>query len=197
MKKFISVCGTHGSGKTSLVKSLLISDDRKIDGDFLFDCFDFFEKKSDFGIYSVSKGEKYVAVGGYSNKCGGSDLIKETKNYYGMINFLSEKYLGSNLCTEGVIIRSVNDTILLYEELKKKGFDEHIVRLDVSFERAVERVKNRNLHVPNVKYIRKKISETQSFFQKLQDYGKFNCHIIDTENKSKEQVYEEFEKIIL
>lgn len=72
MKKFIFVLGTHGSGKSTLVKNLLLSDYKNEEfGNFLFDCFDFYEKKTKFGTYTVLKGGKFSAVGKYSVKCGG------------------------------------------------------------------------------------------------------------------------------
>lgn len=196
MKKLIAIYGINGAGKTSVVKNLLMSDFEKSDGDFLFDCFDFFEKQNEFGTYTVSKGGKYVAVGNYSNKCGGADSIKTVENYFGMINFLSEKYPDATLCVEGVLQRAIDGLTNCYEELKKKGYEEHIIKLEVSLEQAVERVKNRNGHMPDVECIRAKVVNTGRLFKKLQDCGKFNCHVIDTDNKTVEQVYAELEKII-
>ena len=83
-----------------------------------------------------------------------------------------------------------------YEELKKKGYEERIIKLEVSLEQAVERVKNRNGHIPDIECIRTKVVNTGRLFKKLQDCGKFSCHVIDTDNKTVEQVYDEFEKII-
>lgn len=196
MKKLIAVFGINGAGKTSLVKNLLMSDFEQSEGDFLFDCFDFFEKKSEFGSYTISKGGKYVAVGTYSTKCGGADSIKTVEDYFGIINFLSEKYPDKTLCVEGVLARAFDSLVEIYEGLQKKGFEEHLVKLEVSLEQAVERVKNRNGHQPDVKCMKDKVSGTGKLFQKLQDCGKFNCHVIDTDGKTAEEVFSEFQKII-
>lgn len=197
MKKLIAIYGINGAGKTSLVKNLLMSDFvAESDGDFLFDCFDFFEKQSQYGTYTVSKGGNYVAVGGYSNKCGGADTIKSVDNYFGMINYLSENYPSASLCVEGVLQKAIDDLINCYEDLQKKGYEPCLVKLETSLEQAVARVKNRNGQMPDVECIRTKVLNTGRLFKKLQDCGKFNCYVIDTDNKTAEQVYEEFEKII-
>ena len=197
MKKLISIFGINGAGKTSVVKKFLMSDFvEDSDGDFLFDGFDFFEKKNQFGTYTVSKGGKIVAVGNYSNKCGGADSIKTVEDYFGMIDFLSEKYPDSDLCVEGVLQKAIGDLINCYEGLKKKGYSEYLIKLDVPLEEAIKRVENRNGHTPNKECIEAKVVNTGRLFKKLQDSGKFNCRVIDTENKSLEEVYSEFEKIL-
>lgn len=197
MKKLIVVFGINGAGKTSVVKNLLMSDFvEDSEGDFLFDGFDFFEKKNKFGTYTVSKGGKIVAVGNYSTKCGGADSIKTVDDYFGMIDYLSENYPDSTLCIEGVLQRAIDDLINCYEELKKKGYEERLIKLEVSLEQAVERVKSRNGHNPNIDCIKAKVVNTGRLFKKLQDSEKFNCFIIDTNNKNLEEVYSEFEKII-
>ena len=197
MKKLIAIFGINGAGKTTLVKNLLMSDYvSESDGDFLLDCFDFFEKQNDYGTYTVSKGGKYVAVGNYSNKCGGADSIKTVENYFAMINFLAENYPDSTLCVEGVLQRAIDDLINCYENLRAKGYEPCLVKLETSLEQAVERVKNRNGQMPDVECIRTKVQNTGRLFKKLQDCGKFNCYVIDTDNKTSEQVYEEFQKII-
>lgn len=197
MKKLISIFGINGAGKTSVVKNLLMSDFvEDSEGDFLFDGFDFFEKKNQFGTYTVSKGGKIVAVGNYSNKCGGADSIKTVEDYFGMINYLSENYPDSILCVEGVLQRAIDDLISCYEGLQKKGYKEYLIKLDVSLDKAVERVESRNGHKPNVKCIEVKVVNTGRLFKKLEDSGKFNCFTINTDNKNIEEVYSEFEEII-
>lgn len=197
MKKLIAIYGINGAGKTTLVKNLLMSDYvSESDGDFLLDCFDFFEKKSPYGTYTVSKGEKYVAVGGYSNKCGGADSIKTVENYFAMINFLVEKYPNSTLCVEGVLQKAIGDLINCYENLKSKGYEPCLIKLETSLNQAVERVKNRNGLIPNIECIKSKVTNTGRLFKKLQDCGKFNCYVIYTDNRTVEQVYEEFERVL-
>lgn len=197
MKKLIAIFGINGAGKTTLVKNLLMSDYvSESDGDFLLDCFDFFEKQNEYGAYTVSKGGKYVAVGNYSIKCGGADSIKTVGNYFAMINFLAKKYPDSTLCVEGVLQRAIDDLINCYESLRAKGYEPCLVKLETSLEQAVERVKNRNGQMPDVECIKTKVQNTGRLFKKLQDCGKFNCYVIDTDNRTSEQVYEEFQKII-
>lgn len=197
MKKLISIFGINGAGKTSVVKKFLMSDFvEDSEGDFLFDGFDFFEKKNQFGTYTVSKGGKIVAVGNYSNKCGGADSIKTVEDYFGMIDFLSEKYPDSDLCVEGVLQKAIGDLINCYEGLKEKGYEENLIKLETSLDEAVERVKNRNGRMPDVECIKAKVVNTGRLFKKLQDCGKFNCHVINTDGKTIDEVYSEFEKII-
>lgn len=197
MKKLVAIFGINGAGKTTLVKNLLMSDYvSESDGDFLLDCFNFFEKQNKYGKYTVSKGGNYVAVGGYSCKCGGADSIKTVENYFAMINFLAEKYPASTLCVEGVLQKAIDDLINCYEDLQKKGYEPCLVKLETSLEQAVERVKNRNGQMPDIECIRAKVLNTGRLFKKLQDCGKFNCYVIDTDNKTVEQVYAELEKII-
>lgn len=197
MKKLIAIYGINGAGKTSLVKNLLMSDFvEDSEGDFLFDGFEFFEKKNKFGTYTVSKGGKIVAVGNYSTKCGGADSIKTVEDYFGMIDYLSENYPDSILCVEGVLQRAINDLITCYEKFQKKGYEEYLIKLDVSLENAIKRVENRNGRIPNKELIEAKFVNTGRLFQKLQDCEKFNCQIIDTDNKTFDEVYLEFGKII-
>lgn len=197
MKKFIVVFGINGAGKTTLVKKFLLSDFiEDCEGDFLFDEFEFFEKKNKFGTYTVSKGGKIVAVGNYFNKCGGADSIKTTNDYFGMIDYLSENYPDSILCIEGVLQRAIGDLTNCYRGLKRKGYNEYLIKLEVSLEKAIERVENRNGRKPNVECIEAKVVNTGRLFKKLQDSGEFNCRVIDTENKSLEEVYSEFEKVL-
>ena len=197
MKKLIVVFGINGAGKTTLVKNFLLSDFvEDVEGDFLFDEFEFFEKKSKFGTYTISKGGNIVALGNYSNKCGGADSIKTVSDYFGMIDLLSEKYPNSNLCIEGVLQKAIDDLINCYDKLKEKGFEEHLIKLETSLDEAVERVKSRNGKMPDVECIKAKVVNTGRLFKKLQDCKKFNCHIIDTDGKTSDEVYREFENII-
>lgn len=197
MKRFISVFGANGSGKTSLVKRILMSDFvEDVDGDFLFDEFEFFEKKSKFGSYSVSKGGKVVAAGGYSVKCGGADTIKASSDYYRIIDFLSDKYPDSTICVEGVIERSFDDLSNCYKKLEEKGFEVYLIKLDVSLDTAVNRVCGRNGKMPKVNLIQDKIKNIGRLFQKFQDCGKFNCFIIDTNDKSIDEIFSEVENTI-
>lgn len=197
MKKLIVVFGINGAGKTTLVKKFLLSDFvEDVEGDFLFDEFDFFEKKTEFGTYTISKGGNIVALGNYSIKCGGADSIKTVSDYFNMIDLLSEKYPNSNLCIEGVLQRAIGDLTNCYDKLKEKGFEEHLIKLETSLDEAVERVKRRNGKMPDVECMKEKVVGTGRLFKKLQDCKKFNCHIIDTDGKTSDEVYREFENII-
>lgn len=197
MKKLIAVFGINGAGKTTVVKNLLMSDSEKSDDEeLLFDCFDFYEKKNQFGTYTVSKGGKFVAVGKYSIKCGGADSIKTVEDYFSMIDFLAENYPEATVCVEGVLQRAIGDLTECYEKFLQKGYKVNLIKLDVSLEEAVARVVNRNGKMPNVECIKAKVTNTGRLFQKLQDCGKFNCAVIDTNDKTPEDVYSEFEKIV-
>lgn len=197
MKKLIAVFGINGAGKTTLVKNFLLSDSIEDDGEgLLFDCYDFYERKNQFGTYTVSKGGKIVAVGKYSIKCGGADSIKTVEDYFNMIDFLAENYPEATLCVEGVLQRAIGDLTECYEKFLQRGYEVNLIKLDVSLDKAVERVKNRNGRMPNVDCIKAKIKNTGRLFEKLQETEKFNWAVIDTENKTPEEVYTTFRKAI-
>lgn len=193
MKKFIFILGTNGSGKSTLVRNLLLSDYKNEEsGDFLFDCFDFYEKNTKYGSYTISKGGKYSAIGKYSIKCGGADLINNKNDYYYLIDFLCDNY--NFVCVEGVMARAFDDLVKCFDRVNSKGFEIIIIKLSVDLETAINRVIGRNGRMPNSKNVEGKLNAFNNFFEKLKELNKFKCLEIQTENRTTKEVFDIFIK---
>ena len=190
MGNFTMVFGTHGSGKTTLVKNFILSDYEKSDGDFLFDCFDFYEKKSQYGKYTISKGGHFVAVGGYQNKCGGADGIKDNESYFGIIRLLVDNFKDKDIFVEGVMQHRVEDLENLFSYVKEKGFAIHLVFLYVELDKAIERVVSRSGREPNIKNVKGKMSSVVNQCKAFTASGKYDTFMIDTTNMDSDKVYD-------
>lgn len=197
MSKFTMVFGTHGSGKTTLVKNFLMSDYESSDGDFLFDCFDFYEKKSEYGKYTISKGEKFVAVGSYQNKCGGADGIKDNESYFGIIRLLVDNFKDKDIFVEGVMQHRSEDLLELFNYIEGKGFEINLVFLTIDLNVAVARIVSRSGKEPKIKNVKGKMSgvvNQYNFFNSLNRFS--NCILIDTTDLDSDTVFDTVRNIM-
>lgn len=138
----LDVRGTHGSGKSSIVHSLLktyehepiLSDEDKILGYYIpeLDC---------------------AIVGRYSNQCGGCDGIKSAKEVCDRVVEFSSKY--KNVILEGIL---VSHTFSRYNELAVQLEDKNykFLFLDTPLETCIDRVKKRRELKGNTKELNPK-----------------------------------------
>lgn len=185
MAKIIRIIGSHGTGKTSLAKRLLMSDDG------------FDEIKTEYGYYCVSKNKLFVAIGKYSIKCGGCDCIKTLDKTLLFVDKLVKNYPNSNIIVEGCLLSSVfkkplNNMLKLKYELNTDIIQ---VFLYADLKTLYYRVLNRNGNPPKLKHILSKYKSTYRMLKKYLELNEFKNYAINTENKTKEEVFEEFVKL--
>jgi predicted ABC-type ATPase len=125
----VNVRGTHGSGKTTLVRRVMSQYKRCkpifIDG-----------RRQPIG-YVCDK--KLFVAGHYEGEAsGGCDTIPKVDLMYGMIQKYAKR--GLHVLFEGILAQHSVPRIL---DLKERGFRVHIVLLDIPVEKAVKSVKKR------------------------------------------------------
>lgn len=185
MQKLFVIYGCNGSGKSSLVKNLLLSDGENLQ-----------ELSNNFGKYTISENKKYVAVGKYGIKCGGADSLKSANNYFNMIDFLIQNYPKSVVLLEGVLLTTIfNKPLKNFLRLKyDKNIDVNILLLYVTLKTAYFRVISRNGKFPKFDLIKSKQRGVLNIFSKFKQLQEFKTYIINTENKTADEVYNEFRK---
>ena len=184
-QKLIVIYGCHGAGKTTLAKNILLSDGENMS-----------EFSNKHGRYTVSENKKYVAVGKYSIKCGGADSLKGVADYFNMIDFLIQNYTKSVIIVEGIFLSALFNTPLKqFLNLKyEKNIDITMILLYTTVKSSFDRVFSRNNRVPKLKNIQAKQKSVINTFGKFKQLQEFKTFIINTENKTADEVYNEFRK---
>ena len=186
VKRLYIIYGCHGAGKTTLAKNVL-----QQFGEIK-------EYKNEYGTYTTSKNNEYVAVGQYHSKCGGADSIKTTDLYFKMIDFLFKEYPNSTVICEGIFLSGLFSKplkhFLRYKYDKNIEITQILLYADVatSYKRVYYR---NNIHPKEQNIINKQKSVTRTFL-KFQELCEFNSIIINTENKTSDQVFKEFKERI-
>ena len=181
MQKLIVIYGCHGAGKTTLVKNILLSDGQNM-----------IELSNKYGRYTISKNQKYVAVGTYKIKCGGADSLKTVDSYFKMINFLIEKYPKSIIIIEGAMFSTIFNTPLKHFLSLKydKNIDVLIFLLYATLKTSYFRVIERSQKIPKFKVIEAKQKRALNLINKFKQLQEFKTFIINTENKTAQEVYD-------
>lgn len=191
-KRVLSVVlGANGSGKSSLARSVMGPD--------------ILENKSILGTYSVCENiiharegverKPLVAIGKYSNECGGVDTVKLLQNAYRMGFEAVERFAGMNIFMESLLLSTLFSAPLkFYIGMKyDMGFDVEICLLYVSEKEALRRVFSRNGGVAiKPDCVCRKVERSVRVFEKLKNLAEFRCFAIDTVGKSKDQVFSKF-----
>lgn len=185
------VFGANGSGKSSLARSVMGPD--------------ILENKSILGTYSVCENiiharegavrKPLVAIGKYSNECGGVDTVRPLQNAYRMGFEAVERFAGMNIFMESFLLAGLFSTPLkFYLAMKYEfGFDVEICLLYVSKQEALRRVFLRNGGAPiKPENICSKVESSVRVFEKIKALGEFRCFAIDTVGKSKDKVFSKF-----
>lgn len=183
MQKLYIIYGCHGAGKTTLAKNILLSDGSELK-----------ELENSIGKYTVSQNETYVAAGKYSIKCGGADSLKSTEHYFKMLDFLIENYPKSVIIIEGIFLSALfSNPLKQFLKLKyEKNIDIYQVLLYTTINTSYNRVFQRNNRQPKIKNIENKQKSVIRTFQKFSKLGEFKNFVINTENKTSEEVKKEF-----
>ena len=191
-KRVLSVIiGSNGAGKTTLAKKIM--GEKRVTGN------------CDFGKYTLcinnniinnsNNNYNIIAIGSYSNTCGGVDTVKYLKNAYKMVVDLAKSYSGVDLLMDSFIMSGLfTSPVKMYLELKYQyGFDVEICLLYASERESVRRVYQRNGGTPvNTGLILAKRKQAMNVYKKLLSLGEFRCAVIDTTGKSPEGVFNAF-----
>lgn len=131
----INLRGTSGSGKTTIVRSVLRNGNWE----------KWVEDSKVMGYYN--KTLNWAVVGSYENTCGGCDCIKTQDETERRINTLLS--CGYNVLFEGLLI----STITSRWEKFAKTVDANVLfyYIDTPIEECIERVKHRRLAAGNTK----------------------------------------------
>ena len=149
-------------------------------------------------LYTRARGavrKPLVAIGKYSNECGGVDTVRPLQNAYRMGLEAVERFEGMNIFMESLLLSDLFSTPLkFYLGMKyDMGFDVEICLLYVSEKEALRRVFSRNGGVAiKPDCVCRKVERSVRVFEKLKNLGEFRCFAIDTVAKSKDQVFSKF-----
>ena len=182
------IIGSNGAGKTTLAKKIM-GEDRTT-------------KTCELGKYTLCNNvynnyNNIIAVGGYSNACGGVDTVIPLKNAYAMAVDFAQKYPNSNLLMDSLLMSGLfSSPVKLYLELKYGfNFSVEICFLFASERESIRRVYGRNGNKPiKTEIVCAKLKQATRNFQKLSRLGEFVCFAIDTSDKNQEEVFSEFKK---
>lgn len=181
VKKLIIIYGCHGSGKTTLAKNIVGEEAKEI--------------KTNNGIITVSRDNKVVALGKYTVKTGGCDGLRRVDNYFVVLREAIDKIQTADLFVmEGILLSSViNKPLKILLQLKHEfGFDIEMIFLKTSVENSLRRVCGRNGKIPNINNILSKFESVRRVFVKIAQTKEFKCFVINTDNLTSKQVYENF-----
>lgn len=196
------IIGSNGAGKTTLAKKIM-GENRTTET-----C-EFGKYTLCNNIYNTSNGVCYnknniyniynniIAIGGYTNVCGGVDTVRPLKNAYKMAVDLAKKYPQSNILMDSLLMSGLFSTpVKMYLELKYNfNFNVEICLLFANERESVRRVYGRNGNTPiNTDIVCAKLKQAVRNFTKLSELGEFNCFAIDTSDKTQDEVFVEFKK---
>lgn len=188
------IIGSNGAGKTTLAKKIM-GENRTTEtcqfGKYTLCNNNIFYKYNN--IYNSIN--NIIAIGGYTNVCGGVDTVRPLKNAYKMAVDLAKKYPNSNLLMDSLLMSGLFSTpVKMYLELKYNfGFDVEICFLFANEKESIRRVYSRNGNTPvNTSIICAKLKQAVRNFKKLSELREFRCLAIDTSDKSQDGVFEQF-----
>jgi hypothetical protein len=132
----VSIRGTHGSGKSSIVKAIL----NKYRTDPMKQCTPAgarVKKLKTFGyVVELPKGQTLFVVGSYENACGGCDGIQPYENIWPLIN--QGAIDCDHVLFEGALVSSSYGSIGRFSEVY--GDDMVFAFLDTPLEKCLERI---------------------------------------------------------
>ena len=184
------IIGSNGAGKTTLAKNIM-GENRTTE-------------TCQFGKYtlcnniynnSINIYNNIIAIGGYTNVCGGVDTVRPLKNAYKMAVDLAKKHPQANILMDSLLMSGLFSTpVKMYLELKYNfGFDVEICFLFANEKESIRRVYSRNGNTPvNTSIICAKLKQAVRNFKKLSELREFRCLAIDTSNKNQDEVFEQF-----
>lgn len=189
------VFGANGSGKTTLARNVLggrITEHKCILGTYTLSDNSILTHARDGSEY---RRKELVALGKYSNVCGGVDTIRPLYNAYNMGLEANNIFPGKNVFAESLLLSGLFSTPLkFYLEMKyQKGFDVEIFLLYVSEKEALRRVFARNGGKEiKADCVCRKVERAARTFSALKKLGEFRCNVIDTVGRSSEEVFDKF-----
>lgn len=189
------VFGANGSGKTTLARNVLgerITEHKCILGTYTLSDNSILTHARDGSEY---RRKELVALGKYSNVCGGVDSVHPLSNAYRLASGSQDMFPGRSVLMESCILSTIFSTPLkFYLEMKyQKGFDVEIFLLYVSEKEALRRVFARNGGKEiKADCVCRKVERAARTFSALKKLGEFRCHVIDTVGRSSEEVFDKF-----
>ena len=139
MRLILNIRGTNGSGKSSIVMSMLDDPD-------MFVVSKPYQGKNR-NIATVFPNYGWVALGTYFNKTGGLDCFPNNELTQKAFWYVLKKYPQYNLVMEGIISSTIFSTYeKLFHEAEEKYLDARVVvlRLAPPVEECLKRIQNRN-----------------------------------------------------
>ena len=136
-----------------------------------------------------------MAIGKYTNVCGGVDTVRPLSNAYKMGCDIPSKLPEYNVFMESLLISGLFKTpVSFFLEMKYKyKCDVEICFLYTSERESLRRVFLRNGGTPiKASKVCEKLKRTINNFKKIKATGEFRCLSIDTTKLTKEQVFERF-----
>lgn len=186
------VIGSNGAGKSSLARAVLDGETKNVKGELGFYTIsdNIYNNK-----YNIYKKKPVVAIGKYTNVCGGVDTVRPLSNAYKIGCDIPSKLPEYNVFMESLLISELFKTpVSFFMEMKyRHGYNVEICFLYASETESLRRVFERNGGKQiKASKVCEKLRRTINNFKRIKALGEFKCLAIDTTKLTKEQVFERF-----
>lgn len=189
--QIINIRGTNGAGKSTPLILL-----RELDPDM-------FEVKKPVNgkntvIATVYPNYKVVALGKYSNKCGGVDSLKDGATVRKSLKYALKTYPEYTVIFEGIVVSTIFKTYAdLFTELEeKRGLKTKILYFMPPLETCIKRIYKRNGgKAINESLVEGKYRTMERGIEKFKTAG-FNVQVVDNSTWKKKDCVEKFLNVI-
>lgn len=177
MSRAVLIMGTNGSGKSSVMREILGTD--------------YETRENIVSKYVVNESTHRIAVGKYSNDCGGCDTVRTVFRVYNQVDYLCRTYPEYDVFFEGVLLSGVFNSVanLLMELSLHHGRNVSVNLLWTDPYTCVSRVLQRNGGKQvNQSNIVDKCRAAQSTFRKHRDLQLYECRAFDTTRMTPQEI---------